>query len=359
MNFKKQISLIFLGLCASCYAQKPFTCHVKLDKSIQCKVILATVLDKFIGIDTLNISGDEFTISHNISQAAEYRIISRPYLFDIEILAQPGCQYEASVNGRDVKITTTNGEEQNRYSELKATCSPITQEVNKVGKLYMKLKTEGKLKEAEKVIKQNNLLFEQENQAKLDFIKKYPNTLAGLKAADEYLTSSFKKMKEVSELLKDNPYKYTYFWHSFERKYKELADKWIEDKIAPDFTTKDINGKTVRLSDFRGKTVLLDFWASWCVPCRAKMKELHKVYDELRKRNITVVSISLDEKREGWLKATKEDNIIWTNTCDLKPFRDNVIGKAYKVTSVPQLYVINPEGKIVAQNPSIEEILKY
>lgn len=359
MKLRKQISLIFLGLCASCYAQQPFTCHVKLDKPIHCKVILATIIDKFTGIDTLDISGDEFTISHAINRADEYRIISRPYHFDIDILAQPNCQYEATVNGRDIKVTTTDGKEQILYSELKAICDPINKEANKVGEQYMKLKKEGKLEEAEKIIKQNNLLYDRANQAKLEFIKKNPNTLAGLKAADEYLTSSFKEMKAVRELLKDNPYKYTYFWRSFEKKYKELADKWIEEKMAPNFTTTDINGKTVRLSDFRGKTVLLDFWASWCVPCRAKMKELRKVYEKLKKRNITVVSISLDEKREGWVKATKEDDIIWTNTCDLKPFRDNVIGKAYKVTNVPQLFVINPEGKIVAQNPSIEEILKY
>lgn len=69
-------------------------------------------------------------------------------------------------------------------------------------------------------------------------------------------------------------------------------------------------------------------------------------------------SISLDEKRDQWEKATREDGIVWSNTCDLKPFRDNEIAKAYKVTSVPTLFVIDPEGVIISQNPSMAEILQ-
>lgn len=358
MNIKTKISLIFWGICASCYAQTPFTCHVKLDKPFHGKVIVAKIIDRLTGLDTLEVSGKDFTIKYNIQQAEEYRILSRPFTFDISVLAEPGCHYEISANGRENDITTVDGKEQNLYTKLLKQCAPIREEMNKVGKEYMKLKEAGKLKEAEEVLKANNALFEKENQTKLAFVKAHPNTLAGMKAASEYLSMSYKDMNDIKELLRDNPYKYTYSWRSFNSKYQELADKWIENKQAPDFTTTDINGKIVRLSDFRGKTVLLDFWASWCVPCRAKMKELRKVYDQLKERNITVLSISMDEKRSAWEKASKEDDVIWTNTCDLKPFRENSIGKAYKVTNVPQLFVISPEGVIATQNPSLKEILK-
>ena len=130
--------------------------------------------------------------------------------------------------------------------------------------------------------------------------------------------------------------------------------------IYTDFIAETKDGKSVQLSSLMkpGKMMLIDFWASWCVPCRAKMKELRKVYDQLKERNITVLSISKDEKRSAWEKASKEDDVIWTNTCDLKPFRENSIGKAYKVTNVPQLFVISPEGVIATQNPSLKEILK-
>ena len=117
-------------------------------------------------------------------------------------------------------------------------------------------------------------------------------------------------------------------------------------------------GEKIKLSSLRGKYVLVDFWASWCRPCRAKMKELKEVYPKLQKKGIIVCSISLDEKREQWEKATREDGIVWANTCDLKPFRTNEIAAAYKVTSVPTLFVIDPRGVIISQNPSLEEILQ-
>ena len=127
---------------------------------------------------------------------------------------------------------------------------------------------------------------------------------------------------------------------------------------APDFELMTPAGEKIKLSSLRGKYVLVDFWASWCRPCRAKMKELKEVYPKLQKKGIIVCSISLDEKREQWEKATREDGIVWANTCDLKPFRTNEIAAAYKVTSVPTLFVIDPQGVIISQNPSLEEILQ-
>lgn len=357
MLFKKYLSFILLGICASCYAQNPFTCVVKLDRHFSGKVMLTTVKKRITGIDTIEVNGKEFTVSLPISQADEYRVLSRPYRFDFSLLAQPGCQYKVDVKDQNCIINTSNGSEQKLYESLKEVCEPLIKEAAQISTQYMTLKEAGRMEEADKVIKANDVLFEKENKVKFSFIKQHPNSLAAMKAANEFLSLDYKEMNTVRELLKDNPYKYTYFWRSFESKYQELADKWIEDKPAPDFTTTDINGKSVRLSDFRGKTVLLDFWASWCVPCRAKMKELRKVYEELKKRDINVLSISLDEKKAAWLKASKEDDILWTNTCELTPFRENAIGKAYKVTSVPQLYVISPEGRIVMQNPTIDQIL--
>ena len=156
MNIKTKISLIFWGICASCYAQTPFTCHVKLDKPYHGKVIVAKIIDRLTGLDTLEVSGKDFTVKYNIQQAEEYRILSRPFTFDISVLAEPGCHYQISVNGRETDITTTDGKEQNLYSELQKQCAPINEEMSKVGKEYMKLKEAGKLKEAEEVLKANN-----------------------------------------------------------------------------------------------------------------------------------------------------------------------------------------------------------
>lgn len=356
MKIKVFFISLLLGLCANVFAQSPATFKVRLDKPFKGKVYVSVIKDRLVNIDSMEVDGTEFSLSSAIAQVDEYRLRTKPYRFDVSVMAEPGCDYDVIVNEDSDVVTSANGREQQLFNVLKQRLKPIMEKVGELGPRYMQLKEAGKLEEAEEVMNANNALYDKATQMKFDFICQNPDTYAAINAANDYIMD-FRQMKELRKALAENPHKNTYAWRSFEKKYKELADKWIQDKPAPDFTTTDINGKQVRLSDFRGHYVLLDFWASWCVPCRAKMKELTKVYPQLKAKNITVISISLDEKKEAWLKASQEDGIEWVNTCDVKPFRDNAIGKAYKVTSVPKLFVINPEGVIVSQDPTVDYIL--
>lgn len=116
---------------------------------------------------------------------------------------------------------------------------------------------------------------------------------------------------------------------------------------APDFEVPDMNGKMVRLSDFKGKTVFLDFWASWCEPCRREHRKILEAYNQFKDKNFTIISVALDPPadRKYLLEAIKEDSMVWTNLADPKIDRNHA-ARVYGVKAIPQNYLIDSTGMI-------------
>ena len=127
--------------------------------------------------------------------------------------------------------------------------------------------------------------------------------------------------------------------------------------VAPDFTQNDPAGKPISLSSFKGKYVLLDFWASWCGPCRQENPNVVKAYNEYKNKNFTILSVSLDRPngKNAWLQAIKDDGLAWNHVSDLQ-FWNNEAAKLYNVQSIPGNFLIDPTGKIVAKDLRGEEL---
>jgi peroxiredoxin len=125
---------------------------------------------------------------------------------------------------------------------------------------------------------------------------------------------------------------------------------WV-GKPAPEISLPDTEGRTVTLSSFRGKYVLVDFWASWCGPCRRENPNVVQAFNQFKNKNFTILGVSLDRpgQKEGWINAIKEDKLTWTHISDLKFWQSEVV-PLYQLSSIPFNVLVDPGGKVVAEN---------
>jgi peroxiredoxin len=128
-----------------------------------------------------------------------------------------------------------------------------------------------------------------------------------------------------------------------------------EGTMAVDFTQNDTANRPVSLSSFKGKYVLVDFWASWCRPCRIENPAVVAAYNEFKDKNFTVLGVSLDQSRDNWINAIHADNLTWSHVSDLKSW-SNEVAQLYKIQGIPANMLLDPNGKIIARNLRGEDL---
>ena len=130
--------------------------------------------------------------------------------------------------------------------------------------------------------------------------------------------------------------------------------------IAPEISLADPNDKIISLSSFRGKYVLVDFWASWCGPCRGENPNVVAAFEKYKNKNFTVLGVSLDDNKESWLEAIQQDRLNWQHVSDLKKW-ESIVVNAYQIEGIPFNVLIDPAGKIIAtelRGPALQETLE-
>jgi len=183
-----------------------------------------------------------------------------------------------------------------------------------------------------------------------EFIKKYP---------DAYM--SLDLMEMFAGVIQPDVFEPMYTALSPRLKNTEKAKSWKQQleiakqfdigKKSIDFTLNDVNGKPVSLSSFKGKYLLLDFWASWCGPCRAGHPELIRIYNQFKGEKFEILAVSLDSRKADWMKAIEEDKLPWRLVID-QPGSAQEVARMYHITQIPQSLLIDPQGVIVGRNLS-------
>lgn len=211
----------------------------------------------------------------------------------------------------------------------------------------------------------------------MEMYRRYTDIMAGI-AADPSLQNSMPDAMEA--LIRNNSHQLmsaflvTYFESAFDEYYdlyKTVRDstitrygksdfvKHVDQKVrsviaagteAPDIVMTDRNGKERRLSNLRGKVVLIDFWASWCRPCRAENPNVVRIYNRYHDKGFEVFSVSLDNNRDAWLKAIEADGLVWENhVSDLRGW-SSAGGRLYGISSIPATVLVDRDGKVLARN---------
>jgi len=204
--------------------------------------------------------------------------------------------------------------------------------------------------------KLENLSEENQRKKEIEFIKKHPNSIISAEILSTYSTTFGKKetIKLFDQFSEEN--KKTEYGKIISTYIELNEDAKISEQFI-DFEMVDHNGKSQKLSDLKGKTIFLDFWASWCAPCRKENPNLVKTYEKFKSKGFEIFAVSLDENKENWLKAIKKDKLNWYHVNDLKG-NGNKASLIYGVEGIPDSFLIDENGIILARDLRGEELNK-
>lgn len=229
----------------------------------------------------------------------------------------------------------------------------------------------------ELTLKRNSLNMNKSSYSREEFIRQFEELNARQKHFEDSLIQNFpnsavalylakvplpmlKHYQIDSALAHFKPY---FAGHPYYKEMKQRADilrKVAPGAMAPDFSVLQPDGKSkISLSQFRGKYVVLDFWASWCVPCRAENVHTKELYEKYHSKGLEVISFSLDSELEAWRKAIEKDGLTWHNASDLVGGKKSPVATKYGIDGIPAIWVIDPSGKIIAENIRGEKLDQF
>ncbi|MBL7766798.1 MAG: AhpC/TSA family protein [Chitinophagaceae bacterium] len=300
-------------------------------------------------IDTVKVSNDQFEYSTNLQEPTVYMVnfgANQQPAFVILDKGNTTLSYEMNVlNSLEVK----GGKDQEIYNSFLQQCKPVFGQMDSIGKIAAANEDDetllGNLQT--EFFRLDSIL----KGIQVKFIDQNKNSVATAFIAINYLNEkSGKTLEEVEKVYQslEPAIQKTYYGKKLAEMAKQMQGTAI-GQPAPDFTLNDVNGKPVSLSSFKGKVILLDFWASWCGPCRGENPHVVEAYKQFHEKGFDVLGVSLDDDKEDWLTAIEKDHLTWTHVSDLKGW-SSAAATQYGIQSIPTNFLLDKDGKIIAKD---------
>jgi peroxiredoxin len=338
--------------------------EVKLSGKIENAPEGLVVLSKFtesrpVVVDTIQLNSDgSFDYNVEVSTPTFYEF----NLFDQRSIRLALLKEDVQVNydfSDPESLKITGSKDSQEMQKIDMLITDYQNKVNELNEAYYEAMSNNDSETIKKI--QVNALTLEDDQAKKvkDAINSMGDSFASLAAIG--LLNSKNEFQFLDSLVGklDQIYPETKMIIQLKQQLDEMRALSM-GQVAPEISLPNPEGQTVNLSDFRGKYVMIDFWAAWCKPCREENPNVVRLYNQYKDQGFEVFGVSLDRTREAWVDAIFEDGLVWTQVSDLKYFNSEA-AVTYDINAIPATYLIDPDGKIIGKDlrgPSLESKLK-
>lgn len=363
MKLLKTFTLVALILLSgAAFSQQNFNLFIKADfQNVQDTFDLSLMQLKQQGTEEIStatvIPGKTFTLNTRIEEGGFYQLVKDANNYMI-LVTEPGENINITVDMEDFTRPIITGSEGSElfYNFLPKFIS-VKEQMDSLERVYAQMQQSGAAVAPEtqkKLVESYQSLQNHQKKIIKNLIVKNPGNLTGLMFVDQLSEKQdFQALKTYAYTLKDK-YPQNVFVKEFYNKIAAEA-KTAVGETAPEIDLPSPEGENIKLSSLQGEVVLIDFWASWCGPCRKENPNMVRIYNRFRDQGFEIYGVSLDRNRENWLKAIEKDSLTWVHVSDLKYWKSKA-AKAYNVGSIPYTVLLDKDGKIIAKGLRGEEL---
>lgn len=358
-NIKTILVLLVASAIAfsSCKKESGFTINGKINSDETGWVYLQKVQDnKLVSIDSVEVSKGAFTFKGKLEFPDMYYIKFSNQEQFLPIFLE-NSKINVDFNTENIESSKVTGSTEHAlFDKYRETESTYRKQLDGIYENYKNAAQAGNEVEINRYENQYDSVENILNNITKDFIMQNPSSaVAPMLAWQKVYNYSLEELKNINNTLSKSLEKSENYQKLLER--ATILENVQVGKTAPDFTLNDTANKPVKLSEFKGKYVLLDFWASWCGPCRRENPNVVENFNKYNQKDFTVFGVSLDNNRTDWIEAIHHDKLTWSHVSDLQGWK-NVVAKQYGVMSIPSSFLIDPNGVIIGKDLKGDELAK-